>query len=273
MPVRKVTLFFEGFQKGWTESYYLSNDDTHDQVMTQAKGLAQTRAKLLGKECSIKAVRVSTEGVNHDAMLRYVRYPGDNQEASAQPDVALMVRCENATHTKWRNMYLRGVWDRIETDHGKYVGRAIAAWTNAYSGFVERLREDGYGWVTTNVADTVKVTSVARDASGEKLVYTLAVAKFLEDEVNKEKKFQVRFSGINTRSTANGLKVVIPTEPTKCITAAPLAAATYRSGGKATFYTTAFIDISTVEDAKIVTREAGAPLLESVGRRPRQVKA
>lgn len=273
MPDMKFTMFFDGFQKGWTESYYTSTGDTHEQVLLRGKALASARAQLLGKECSIKAVRVSTEGVNNDAMLRYLRWEGNPQQFAAQPDVALMLRCENALHNKWRHAYLRGIWDSVETNHGVYIGKKNKEWQAAIKNYTDAITDNSWGWIASTVDKVRKVSSVARDGSGEKLIYTLVTDEFEPIDVTEERKKLIRFSGINGRSTANGLKVVIPTEPSKCVTAAPLAAATYRSGGKATFYTRTFVDIASVDDTKVVTRECGAPLLESPGRRRATPKA
>lgn len=267
MSIKKVTLFFEGHQCGWTESYYTDTGDAHELVMVRANRLASERAALLGAECSVKAIRVSTEGVLNDATLRYVRYKGNAQYKSAQRDVALMVRCENALHTKWRNSYLRGIWDDVEKEHGIYVGRLNAEWRDAFDSFALLVTRDQWGWVTSNITNRVKVSSIARGTSEDTLIYTLAADVFIPDQVQAATKMRVRFSGINGVSAANGLKVVVPTAVNKVETVHALAAGKYRFGGEMKVYETVFTDISTCHDTKIVSRETGAPLLESVGRR------
>lgn len=266
MAFKKATLVFAGRQCGWTESYYQNTNESHETVIHKAFDLARDRIKLLGKECSIKAIRVATEGAPNDGVLRYANdLNGMSQEPADEQDVALMVRCENAEHTKWKLIYLRGIWDRVATNHGQYVGRAIEAWKGHITDFFGRLVNDAWGWVGSTPANLglVKTLTISQE---DCLQYTLHANAFTVDEVTARKKLKIRVSGVNGKSTANGSHVVRVIAQDKVETITPLAVAKYRFGGVVKGYTYDFIDIAQAFDQKIVTRECGAPLLESRGR-------
>lgn len=273
MPVKKVTFVFDGRQCGWTESYYLESGEDHKKVMELAKDIATPRARLLGAEASIKAIRISTEGVDNDGMLEYTPdLRGNLQKPCAQRDVCLMVRCENAGHNAWRNMFMRGIWDEVEDEQGRYIGRKNKAWREAFDSYQLLVCDRGWGWMHASRGHLGKVKSLAKgesvpEAAGEDtLVYTLHNPAFAAGDVTDRKQIQVRVTGINGKSTANGLKVVQIIAPDKFETVKPLAAGKYRHGGFVVGYTYTLADIATMHDAKVVSRETGAPLLESAGR-------
>lgn len=273
MSIKKCTLFFDGRQSGWTESYYTDTGDSHEEVMKRLNRLASDRSALLGAECMVKALRVSSEGIKNDSMLRYVRYRGNLQKPSVQKDVCLMVRCENGARTKWSNKYLRGIWDEVESEHGLYVGRANVAWADAFDTYAARLVADSWGWITQEISATYAITSIARSTSEDTLVYTLADEPFTPADVVAGTKYRVRVTGVNGQSSANGLHVVKAINTNKVETVHALAAGKYRFGGFMKTYTYPFADIVSAADTKIVSRETGAPLLESRGRQRAKPKA
>lgn len=271
---KKVTFIFEGGPKGWTESFVKGNSDAHEVVMESAKDLATARALLLGANCRIKAIRVGTEGADNDAMLEYLteaKYRGNPQKPAAQPDVALMIRCENAAHTRRKMIFLRGIWDEVENDHGQYVGRANADWKFKIDSYLNWLKANGWGWMRSVKAQLGLVKSVARGDEDTAIV-TLRAPTFNQGQVDNSEVIHVRISKVNGKSTLNGAHVAVVTALDKFETISPVAFGRYRSGGYVSTYTYEQTDIHTAVDTKIVTRECGAPLLESRGRakaRPR----
>ncbi|OWY59460.1 hypothetical protein B7486_74450, partial [cyanobacterium TDX16] len=120
MATHKVTWFFEGPEHGWTESLWLVTGLAHADTLKAARNLALRRVMLLGMECKIKATRISTEGAGPDALLDYEEHKPDNQEPAAHPDVGVLIRCNNVGDTRWKHIFLRGIWDRVEDNYGNY---------------------------------------------------------------------------------------------------------------------------------------------------------
>lgn len=279
MAIHKVTFVFDGRLCGWTESHWVNAiEASHEITLEAAKKLAAKRANLLGVECSIKAIRVSTEGVGPDAMLRYLRYrpafPSPNQapataEKAAQKDVALQVRMENGTHTQHKLIFLRGVWDSIESENGEYLDNDN--FRVAFGAYNKILTSGPWGWFGSTSRTTSKLSNVQRGVNTDSAVFSFAENLFPDGLAHK--KVRIRISGVNAgRSNLNGVHVVSVTDRMTCSTDFPLAVANRVEGGRGSYNTYDFIQYATGDDQKIVTRETGAPLLESPGRQPRKAR-
>lgn len=277
--VQKVTFIFDGRLCGWTESHWFNSPDgVHLETAKKARDLALARAMLLGVECSIKAIRVSTEGVGPDAHLTYVNYRPTFEVASngallgekaAQKDVALQVRMEDGTHSKHKLIFLRGIWDSVENDMGVYT--PSKAWQDLFAKFATQLVRREWGWFGSAGKTKVRLISAVMNET-DTTTFTFAENLFPADKIGK--RVRVRISGVNEgRSVANGVHVVKVTSQTACVTEFRLAVGNQSVGGFGAFNTYEFISYQTYDDQKIVTRETGAPLLESPGRRSRRARA
>lgn len=276
----KVTFFFEGRGRGWTESlHYASPDDDYMRTTADANKLAVLRANLLGKECWIKAIRVSKEGTGPDAELTYVRYEpkglkvGVNgneilKRGAAQPDVGLLLRCENAAHTQHKFLYLRGIWDEVENNHGEYT--PTADWLAVLVPYFDEVKGGNWGWWGVAVKAKQPLDDVARQAN-DQAVITTTVDLVPPEMVGKVT--AVRISGVNAgRSNLNTTHVVRVMDRKTFKTTRVLAVANTVVDGSVAWWGKGYIDIANIKSQKIVTRECGAPLLESPGRqkaRPR----
>ena len=87
-----------------------------------------------------------------------------------------------------------------------------------------------------------------------------------------QKPVKIRISGVNRKSPANGVHIVYPVGTDAAVTVNALATGVYHFGGRGSYTPLTFIPIQNAEDQKIVTREAGAPLLESRGRQPARAR-
>jgi len=279
MATHKVTWFFAGTTWGWTESlWYNSTDNNHRTTLLAANNVAAARAELLGKECKIFATRVSTEGVSPDALLRYQDWTptfkknskGDiTEQETDHEDAALLIRCSNNDDRKHKFIFLRGIWDAIDVNHGKY-DPTVFDWGRRMTAYLTTITNKQWGWVgVVNKTAKVPVTGYTADAD-DRITFTLGRNLFPVDAIGQ--RGRVRFGGINGTSVLNGLQIVDIISQTSCRTAKAIGAGTYRFGGLASYATYDFIGIKFSDDQKIVERKVGAPLLQSRGRlknRPR----
>jgi hypothetical protein len=272
VTIHKCTLFFEATTWGWSESYwYNSGTGTHVSTMGELKKLATARAQLLGNGAFVKARRVSTEGVGPDAYLVYdnitptFKTDADGKgvvEELDHEDAAVLVRCNNADFRVHKHIFLRGIWDSIDINHGKYAPNA--SWNARMLRFLNALSAGQWGWWgVTNRLPKVPMTTYAPIASGQVRI-TFQEAVFPANTIDK--KVKVRISGVNGKSVLNGEQLVVPESMTSCVTLKPLGVTPYRFGGYGSYAEYGFIGISSAEDQKIVERKAGAPLLQSRGR-------
>jgi len=278
----KVTYIFEGPAKGWTESYILNGTGSdHTKQVPAVVTLAKARANLLAKPTFIKGYRISLEGTGPDALLSYDRYEpktvplptGEtiSLDKAADPDQALLIRCSNATQSKHRFIYLRGIPDGIEVNYGQYEHGDI--WGNLMKTFIRQLTSGPWGWMGVDDVNSVKkvpVLNVEQNLNGT-ASFTFQ-ANLFPVAMPLNSVVKIRVSGVNKGSPANGVHIVYAKQRDLAVTVNALATGKYLFGGRASYTPLTFIAIENAEDQKIVTREAGAPLLQSRGRakaRPR----
>lgn len=272
-------MFFDGRACGWTESHwYNSSTGSHNLTMDKAKILAGKRARLLGTDCRIKAIRVSTEGSGPDACLEYIDYkPNYAKDSSgkligptaAQKDVAVQLRMQDQDCKKWKLTFLRGCWDIIESENGDY--QPTDAWKELMEDYTKYLRLGEWGWYGSVSKVKKNLSNVQRGITTDSAVFTFQAAIFPDALVGKRTK--VRIAGVNGgRSNLNAVHVVSVVDTSTASTEFPLAVANLVTGGWGTYNAYDFIGYSHVDDQKVVTRETGAPLLESPGRRKRKAR-
>lgn len=276
MPEIKATFFFEGRIKGWTESYYRPGlNNSHFVHYEEAYALAVKRAQLLGVESEIKAIRISTEGLIGDALLRYVNLkaqptkttPAGNAatppRGTAQPDVALLLRCHDALGQHHKYVYLRGIWDQIENQNGLYTPNAD--WVAVLDQYIGALVGGQWGWMGVTARNIERLQSAVTDENSL-VQFTFQGNIFAGVPLGQRR--QIRISGVNDgRSSLNRVHTVQILSATTCRTEFSTAIPATVKGGKGVLNTLGLIDIAGADAQKIVTRECGAPLLESPGRR------
>lgn len=282
MAELKATLFFEGRGRGWTESYWRPGaPGDHDAQVDITMALAAHRAQLLGRECWIKAYRISTEGTGPDALLKYVelRHKGKKTTGpdgiaalapqAAQPDVGLLVRCSNIGRTKHKYIFLRGIWDVVENEHGKYT--PTPEWNPLFQKYAEHLEANEWGWYGVGSKIKSRLVSATRDAK-DQVTFVFVDDMVAADQVGK--RTRVRISGVNNgKSELNRTHVVEVLDRKTLKTEYTTSCPTHVVGGFGATQVMQFIDIKHVDDQKIVTRECGAPLLESPGRQKARRRA
>lgn len=277
--IQKVTYFFEGRARGWTESYwYSSPDGVHANSVGDVQKLANVRVGLLGLECYIKAYRISNEGTGPDALLEYDRFApkpildsaGNAVNTNtAQSDVALQIRCENEPRSAHKFVFMRGIWDSVEQNHGQYVTND--KWDAAMRAFRSVLVRDPWGWIGVTFKNKVRLANYVQDADD---IVTFTTVDPLFDAGLEKKKTTIRISGVNDgRSAANKTHIVQIVDRSTAKSEKKLALGNRHTGGFVAWQKRDFIKIKFATDQKIVSRECGAPLLESPGRQKAKARA
>ncbi|MBN9118701.1 MAG: hypothetical protein J0I06_06015 [Planctomycetes bacterium] len=280
----KVTYVFEGQGRGWTESYWLSASyDEHEKAEGPTDRLAKLRANLLGLEARIKAFRISKESEGPDSYLVYRDYfsekiniPGvDNggniTTSAAMPDVAVLLRCMDSLKRRHKFVFLRGIPDRVETKNGQYTKDVV--YDGLMKAFVKGLAAEQWGWWGVKQAtkkSKIKIVSVTKSETSL-VTFTFAENIFPAPLVGKVTR--VRITGVNKKSAYNGTHLVRVNDATQCQTVNPLGVGPYYFGGVGAWTENEFVAIGSALDQKIVSRKAGAPLLESRGRQPARPRA
>jgi hypothetical protein len=273
----KGTIVFSQIRHGWTESFFWqSNDGDLHNHSASLLTVCTKRRRMLGQQGVIQAYRVSVETDADgkprlgDSMLAYTSLGADTQEDSDEQDAALMVTQRNLVAQRRRNMFLRGIWDSIDLQAGRFDG-GNANFTSRYNDWVAAMLAigGGAGWIALDANPKVNVSTYDQNANGT-VTITLAGAVFGAGPYVKQK---VRFAGINGKSPLNGNVIVLPTSATECVTVKPYAVLPYDHGGTITTYGTHFERAVDYSPQKITTRRVGAPLLESRGRARATVRA
>jgi len=276
VAIVKATLFFQVNSFGWTESFFwqVASNDLNPQ-MASLQVIAQKRAPLLGSQAFIKAERVSFERndagnpVTGDSFLQYVRYNGSTVPTADDPDTAVLVTGRNLVAERRRNMFLRGIWDDVNAAGGFYLS-SVAGWVSAFDNWRAGMLARQAGWMARTKVNTVPITGYTVDPDSGFVQVTLALpaAQLVPNEVQ-----QVRIRGVNTKSPINGTQLIRGIDSTHFWLEKPLALINYQFGGEVIFYSQAIEVMNTLDAQKIVTRRAGAPLLQSHGRRRAKPRA
>lgn len=271
----KATFVFELHQHGWTESYHTDNEVVGlAQILVLADNLAKARAELLGKEAILKAIRVSSEDEKNDALLRYVNYKGigigDNPAVAPpecdDPDTAVQVRCENVFGNRHKLIYLRGIWDDINIEGGK-LKKIDLVWNTRFDFFAGKLKAD-WGWWGVDAQPKRTQVITGYTVSPEGIVTITTGGDFFQaGEIGPDKFVKARISRLNrSQSELSGEVILNPLTATTAKTVSTYGLYPFSSNGRIVISGYRVWDMATVIQQKIVTRRAGAPLLESRGR-------
>jgi hypothetical protein len=274
--IMKATFFFETRTFGWTESFCWANPDLNlTLAMPGIQVIAQKRATLLGENSRMKAQRISVETDESgaprvgDSYLLYNSYPGVTGEPSADEDLAILVTMRNLVAQRKRNFFLRGIPDGVEVSGGlidytysDYLSR-IQSWSAA-------MLAKAVGWWSVDKQAAHMLTGYVFDGETGWTRVTLASAAFSAPFGVLQ---EARFTGVNGESALNGRHLVRSISATECWVEKPLALKDYVFGGAMHLYLRHFESAATMNAQKIVTRRAGAPLLQSHGRSKATVRA
>lgn len=272
----KATLVFQTNSFGWSESFLWDgvNEQNLNVHMQSLQIIAQKRSQLLGSQSFVKAERVSleTDGAGlprvGDSILQYIRYNGPGMGTSDEPDAAVLVTMRNLVAAKRRNMFLRGIWDDVDNQGGFYLP-SIAGWQSAFNSWSAAMLARQAGWWSYTKSAPFDVDTYAVNPTTGYVTITVLGDAFGDGPYGK---IRVRLAGVNVKSALNGSWVGTPVSNSQIILEKPIALLPYTGGGQLFTYTRALEVAASIDAQKIVTRRAGAPLLQSRGRRRASVR-
>lgn len=279
----KATFVFGTNTFGWTESFLFQNPDLNLVLaMPSVQIIAQKRAALLGAQSFMKAQRLSVESDETgnprvgDSYLLYQYYPGVQtknedgsfKEESADEDLAVLITIRNLVAQRRRNMFLRGIPDGVE-DKGGQIDFGFSDWLTRLQAWTSVMLAKQVGWWAADKDAGHNLTGYTFDGGTGWTRVTLADNAF---SAPFGKLFEARFTGVNGQSALNGRHLVRSISATECWVEKPLALKDWLFGGVMFLYSRHLEVASTMNAQKIVTRRAGAPLLQSRGRRKASTK-
>jgi hypothetical protein len=229
-----------GFKETWFSQY--NSNDLSAPFNYLYTVLAPKKNQIMGDQSSIVSCEVSVELDNGtppqpvlgDSMLKDGPAGSALQADSADPDVALLLRCSNSTRQRRRNVFVRGIWDSIEIQGGRFSpGSATGAWQTYWNAYIAALQGmgdvgiQGAGWLRTDkniitAINTYKnpVVSAIQDANGF-VDITFMNNMTWPNGLNQRNK--VRINTARVKSSLSGSLIVVPSSATLCKTAFPVA--------------------------------------------------
>lgn len=271
MSIYKGQYIFEGRGRGWTEVWYwLASTGTLDMQGARFLATFDVRRLLLGKEYGFKGIRVSEEltdlgqPVLNDSWLRREEQLGYQSEPGWEEDLALVVKCQSLDRSKRRNIFMRGLWDKIEDNGGAYM-RGYGTWISKWDAWYAKMKDLGVGWIHRTPGAKINVVSAVMNQDNE-VVLTMEANIFTAGP-NGYKATQLNVRTAGKKSVLSGIQIVLPTSATSCKIIKPLAIfPTVTTGWTANIFSLGFQVADWIEDSHITRRPSGSPLLESPGR-------
>lgn len=274
MPVRyKHTFIFSGRNKGWSESFYTEPSSVNLQSqLTLAANVAVARAQMLGAEYSVQALRVQqTEDAGGLPVKRVgdlnqaINLPGPGAWEGAAPDLSVLFDWMTSARDAHKAVFVGGIWDTVSVQGGQLS--PPPEWNTAWQTWGVKCVEAGYGWLSRVPGTPVAVTNYVQDEADGTVTLTFGGSLFEGASVNP---VLIRVSALPTiggMSTLNGDLLVVPLTATTAKTKERIAVFPFVGAGVARRFTNTFKRMTFITPEKVVSRERGAPLLQSPGRR------
>ncbi len=275
MPLMRTTWITQIARHSFSESWFRqasSADPTEELIV--AKEYAVARAAIMGAGCNIYGIRISNDDDRRQkAYLAYTNYPGNEEtdgdghfiHPAAASNVALNMLFNNLGQTQEKLIQLRGMWDEAESGGGNVV--LSPAYVGLIQAFGAKVVQKAYGWKYTTTTPKSAINTWVSFANGT-VGFTLAAGLFTVDQVNAQAHVPVSINSCNASPNLNGPLTVVVISATECVTLKPIAARTPIVGfnGFMTRRTTTFTAATGGRVQRLGKRQAGAPLLQSVGR-------
>lgn len=268
----KASYVFSGPDHGWRETWYFQQTDTAlSTAYNTFNSTVPSRRLLLGAQASIKAIEVSVEldaagqPVLNDSLPGYIYQQGFQSEDCADLDLAVLTLCASTGWNRRRFIYLRGFWDSIEVQGGKYVPPPGSTWTAKYNSWVAAMNAIFVGWLTSTKSAPFPITGYTQQANGQVRITFAGPGPWAAGVPALP--VQIRINTARQPSKLSGLKVVQPLTATTCDTIDKIAVFPFTGvGWRAFVYTKAFVASPNITPQRIAKRGVGRPLLVSRGR-------
>lgn len=285
MADSKMTIYMNDGNGSFSESFFRAGVAPGGVTPLSIMNFTDALVRVLGGQTTITKVRVSSVGVSRRTILYRletlraavagaVPAPFDlgwtgmasvgGHSTVKESDIAgTALLLEKRNDLRTANWFLRGIPDDIVQTGGVY---------RPFPNFVTQLRNLRNvvvtGWCWQGVSDTqptaASITNAVTGLDGL-CTFTLGANLFNGIPVNSTK--VVRVSRQRSPGNINGNVTVVVKSDTTCITVRPLSVNNFVAGtGKMRFTNVTLVPITDLVAQRIVTRRAGRPTDQSVGR-------
>jgi hypothetical protein len=279
MAVYKCNYVFSGPDHGWRETWFIQQ--SFSSGLQAALALFATtvgsRRLLLGAQASIKAIEASCEQddvgnpVLNDSILQYVYQNGYSSEDCADLDLTVVTNCSTTLRNHSRNVYLRGFWDSIEVQGGKYVPPPGSTWTAKYNSWVAAMAAIGVGYLNGIKSVGFPITTYTQLVDGQVGLTFAAPGPWAAGVPSKP--VQIRINTSRQKSVLSGIQIVQPLTATTANTVDKIAVFPFTGvGWRAFTYTKQFLITPNIDPRRIGRRAVGRPLLVTAGRARRAAR-
>ena len=134
-----------------------------------------------------------------DSKLRELIYSGNTQEPAAEADLGLLLRFQGPQGLSHRNVFMRGIWDSVESNGGGYLPNT-QGWSSAMNQYCAALVAHPVGWIHSVKAQKRYVLGYEEEETSNCVVITCEPGTFGMGPYQQE---VVRFSKINQPRSHN----------------------------------------------------------------------
>lgn len=232
----KTTLAFAGFEQGWTETFYWSQNNTDlTQAETTLTPIFQKRAKLLAKGYTLTVVRNAVVvGETNNKIKRRTdliepRIPGNEAWQPATPNLALYCLWQTSNNTQSKAQYMRGIPAGVG-DYGKLPDLGFGGFLSAFSSWRTAMVALPAGWMVTEATapNTAIIESYLLNEETGIVTFTLKAPGLTWPQgVGFPQRVYASLPG---KSPLDGPIVVIPGVGLTATTAEPVGVAPFQPG-------------------------------------------
>jgi len=270
----KITFFIQIQRHSFTESWsYEAVNQSVNDIVPLCRTYCQARALTLGAPCYIYAYRISdlSDAVDR-SLLVYETFLGVQTKdqagnfvyGAAASNVALNCLFQNANGTKEKTIQMRGIWDAIEVEGGAAL-QTNPEWQTVWTNWANKVVQLKFGWLGKSGQTVSNLASYAIKDNGV-LDFQFVPGFFNLQETPIGTHVPIRLRGMVDSPNLNGPLTVIIQAADRALSLKPIAAFPWISSGQAVRNTQSFYAAASARIQRLGKRQAGAPLLQSVGR-------
>lgn len=249
MGAIRCTFILQQWGQSTSESLWLAKTSADlSTYQAIADRLMKKRILTCGKETYATGIRISEEGVFRDGYTFHypvqfnqpggtvvvsdggVPLSGNSRRHSDAVDTSLIVRMRNNDFTRWKNLFMRCIWDDVVDFGGRYI--PFTQWLTAYNQWAAQLVTDQWGWLGVGTRMVANVTACVQGTFNKpELTFDTAVFPAGPWPNNA----QIRLSKVNGSFQVNGPRLVTITAQNACKLVHPVLIGTYAGGGKVSY--------------------------------------
>lgn len=271
MPRYKGTFIFDMPKHGFTESWYVNNSSSNlDTVRDRFAIVASKRALLMGDGCTMQAVRISNDDEPGRVGKTYALIKTGNSENGAMAsNVAINCIFGTEDNNFQKLVQVRGGWDNWEGNGGALI--AEGELQSRFNAWKAALIAEQFGFKSIASRATFQVTGYTVSPQGRVIITVVhanapgTTALTAIGPVGTTK--AMRFSKVNGKSRLNGVQVAVVTSATTLELVKPLGLTEFVTPGRVEVPSFTVRQVANGDLQRLGNRQAGAPLLASVGRR------